>query len=166
MADSPLQLIEACEGGKGVTQNGNKIISSGEIAQPPKYVWPGSSQWRKQSNFPKQESPFKWMDEDEEFFYHLFAEREHSTERPTKTNIPAEPITPEQDKTQENQTPFVTPKRLTLHHCPNDHPSQKMSLRTSVKHSQHLKAPRGKCANQNICRTFGNQNWRNSKLNR
>ena len=58
---------------------------------------------------PKQESPFKWMDEDEEFFYDLFAERERSTKRPTKTNIPAEPITPEQDKTQENQTPSVIP---------------------------------------------------------
>ncbi|XP_075258359.1 uncharacterized protein LOC142350397 [Convolutriloba macropyga] len=51
------------------------------------------------SRRPNQESPFKWMDEDEEFFYDLFAEREHSTKRPTKTNIPAEPITPEQDKT-------------------------------------------------------------------
>ena len=63
------------------------------------------------SRRPKQESPFKWMDEDEEFFYDLFAEREHSTKRPTKTNTPAEPITPEQDKTQENQTPFVTPAK-------------------------------------------------------
>ena len=60
----------------------------------------------------KQESPFKWMDEDEEFFYDLFAEREHSTNRPTKTNIPAEPISPEQDKTQENQTPFLTPAKV------------------------------------------------------
>ena len=46
----------------------------------------------------KQESPLNWMDEDEEFFYDLFAEREHSTIRPTKTNRTAEPITPEQDK--------------------------------------------------------------------
>ena len=38
MADSPLQSIEACEGGRRVTQNGNKIISSGEMAQPPKCV--------------------------------------------------------------------------------------------------------------------------------
>ena len=38
MTDSPLQSIEACEGGIRVTQNGNKIISSGEMAQPPKYV--------------------------------------------------------------------------------------------------------------------------------
>ena len=60
------------------------------------------------SRRPKQESPFKRMDEDKEFFYDLFAEREHSTKRPTKTNIPTEPITPEQEKTQENQTPFVT----------------------------------------------------------
>ena len=60
---------------------------------------------------PKQESPFKWMDKDEEFFYDLFAEREHSTKRPTKTNIPAEPITPEQEKTQEKQTPFITPAK-------------------------------------------------------
>ena len=51
------------------------------------------------------------MDEDEEIFYDLFAEREHSTKRSTKTNIPAEPITPEQDKTQENQNPFVTPAK-------------------------------------------------------
>ena len=51
------------------------------------------------------------MDENEEFFYDLFAEREHSTKRTTKTNIPAEPITPEQDKTQENQTHFVTPAK-------------------------------------------------------
>ena len=63
------------------------------------------------SKRPKQGSPFKWMDEDEEFFYDLFAEREHSTKRPTKTKKPAEPITPEQDKTQENQTPFVTPAK-------------------------------------------------------
>ena len=59
----------------------------------------------------KQETPFKRMDEDEEIFYDLFAEREHSTKRPAKTNIPAEPITPEQDKTQENQTAFVTPAK-------------------------------------------------------
>ena len=63
------------------------------------------------SRRPKQVSSFKWMDEDEEFFYDLFAERENSTKRATKTNIPAEPITPEQDKTQENQTPFVTPAK-------------------------------------------------------
>ena len=63
------------------------------------------------SRRPKQESPFKWTDEDEGFFYDLFAEREHSTKRPTKTKIPAEPITPELDKTQENQTPFVTRAR-------------------------------------------------------
>ena len=63
------------------------------------------------SRGPKQGSPFKWMDEDEEFFNDLFAEREHSTRRPTKTNILAETITPEQDKTQENQTPFVTPAK-------------------------------------------------------
>ena len=50
------------------------------------------------SRRPKQERPFKGMDEDEEFFYDLFAEHEHSTKRPTKTNIPAEPITPEQKK--------------------------------------------------------------------
>ena len=42
------------------------------------------------------------MDEDEDFFYDLFAEREHSTKRPTKTNIGAEPNTPEQATTQEN----------------------------------------------------------------
>ena len=60
------------------------------------------------SKRPKQESPFKWMDEDD-FFYDLFAKREQSTKRLTKTNIRAEPNTPEQDKTQENQTPFVTP---------------------------------------------------------
>ena len=60
------------------------------------------------SRRPKQGSPFKWMDGYEEFFYDLFAEREHSTKRSTKTNIPAEPVTPEQEKTQENQTPFVT----------------------------------------------------------
>ena len=59
------------------------------------------------SRRPKQGSSFKWMDEDEEFLYDLFAEREHSTKKPPKTNIPAEPITPEQDKTQEKQTPFV-----------------------------------------------------------
>ena len=63
------------------------------------------------SKRPKQESPFKWMDEDEEVFYDLFAEREHSTKRPTKTNIRAEPNTPEQDKTQENPTPFVIPAK-------------------------------------------------------
>ena len=63
------------------------------------------------SRRPKQGSPLKWMDEDEEYFYDLFAEREYSTKRPTKTNIPAEPITPEQDKTQENQTLFVTPAK-------------------------------------------------------
>ena len=51
------------------------------------------------------------MDEDEELFYDLFAEREHSTKRPTKTNIPTEPMTPEQDKKQENQTPFVNPAK-------------------------------------------------------
>ena len=38
MADSPLQSIEACEGGIRTTRNGNKIISSGEMAQPPKYA--------------------------------------------------------------------------------------------------------------------------------
>ena len=37
MADSPLQSIEACEGGRRVTQNGNEIITSGEMAQPPEY---------------------------------------------------------------------------------------------------------------------------------
>ena len=37
MADSPLQSIEACEGGRRVTQNGNEIITSGELAQPPEY---------------------------------------------------------------------------------------------------------------------------------
>ena len=63
------------------------------------------------SKRPKQESPFKWMDEDEDFFYDLFAEREHSTKRPTKTNIGAEPNTPEQATTQENQSPFVTPAK-------------------------------------------------------
>ena len=65
------------------------------------------------SRRPKQESTFKWMDEDEGWtrIYNLFAEREHSTKRPTKTNIPAEPITAEQDKTQENQTLFVTPAK-------------------------------------------------------
>ena len=31
------------------------------------------------SKRPKKESPFEWMDENEEFFYDLFAEREHST---------------------------------------------------------------------------------------
>ena len=51
------------------------------------------------------------MDEDNELFYDLFAEREHSTKRPTKSNIPAEPIIPEQDKTQENQTCFVNPAK-------------------------------------------------------
>ena len=51
------------------------------------------------------------MDEDEELFSDLFAEREHSTKRPTKTNIPAEPITREQDKTQEKHTPFETPAK-------------------------------------------------------
>ena len=51
------------------------------------------------------------MDADEEFFYDHFAEREHSTKRPTKTSIPAEPITPEQDKRQEKQTPIVTPAK-------------------------------------------------------
>ena len=66
------------------------------------------------------------MDEDEEFFYDLFAEREHSTKRPTKTNIPAEQITPEQDKTQENQTLFVTPAiDIDSTSLPNDHTSQK-----------------------------------------
>ena len=63
------------------------------------------------SKRPKQESPFKWMDEDEDFFYDLFAEREHSTKRPTKTNIGAEPNTPEHATTQENQSPFVTPAK-------------------------------------------------------
>ena len=63
------------------------------------------------SKRPKQESPFKWMDEDKDFFYDLFAEREHSTKRPTKTNIGAEPNTPEQATNQENQTPFVTPAK-------------------------------------------------------
>ena len=36
------------------------------------------------SRRPKQESLFKWMDEDEEFFYDLFAERELSTKGPLR----------------------------------------------------------------------------------
>ena len=120
------------------------------------------------SKRPKQESPFKWMDEDDDFFYDLFAEREHSTKRPTKTNIGAEPNTPEQATTQENQSPFVTPaKEIESTPLPQRPHKPKNVLRDlSEIQSTPASAKREMCKPKNICRTFGNQNWRNSKLHR
>ena len=107
MADSPLQSIEACEGGRRVTQNGNKIISSGVTLKKTTKLSP---QKLHQDN-PNKRVPSNGWTRMKNCFYDLFAEREHSTKKPTKTNIPAEPITPEQDKTQENKTPCVTPAK-------------------------------------------------------
>ena len=117
------------------------------------------------SRQPKQQSPFKWMGEDEKFFYNLFAERENSTKRPTKTNIPAEPITPEQDKTQENQTPFVTAAK-EIDSTPTTTQAIKRLEGPQWNTVNTCKRQEGNVQTKNICRTFGNQNWQNSKLHR
>ena len=115
---------------------------------------------------PKQENPVKWMDEDEEFFYDLFAEREHSTKKPTKTNIPAEPITPEQEKTQEKQTPFVTPAKDIDSRPLSQRPHKPKIVEPQWNTVNTCKRQEGKVQTKNLCRTFGNQNWRNSELHR
>ena len=66
----------------------------------------------------KQHSRYKWMDEDKNFFYDLFAERTNTTKTLTKKIIPTEPSGEEQEATElsqhvlkEIQTPFVTPTK-------------------------------------------------------
>ena len=49
------------------------------------------------SRQPKLKSPFKWMDEDEEFFYDFFAERERSTKGPLR-------LTDQQNRSLRNKT--------------------------------------------------------------
>ena len=109
------------------------------------------------SRRPKQESPFKWINEDGEFFYDLFAEREHSTKRPTKTKIPAEPITPEQDKTQENKTPFVTPaKEIDSTPLPQRPHKPKIVLRDlSETQSTSISAKREMCKPKTFAELLG-----------
>ena len=66
----------------------------------------------------RQHSPYKWMDEDEDFFYDLIAERTKATKTLNKKIIPTEPSSEEQEAPEmyqhmlkEIQTPSVTPTK-------------------------------------------------------
>ena len=108
MADSPLQSIEACEGGRRVTQKGNKITSLGEMAQPPKRQSPS------EPDAFCNPSQGDWL----------------YTTAPTTTQA---------------KKYLEGPQWNTVNNC---------------------KRQEGNVQTKNICRTFGNQNWRNSKLHR
>ena len=91
------------------------------------------------------------------FFYDLFAEREHSTKRTIKTNISLELITPEKDKTQKNQNPFViAAKEIDSTPLPQRPHKPKNVLRDlSETHSTAASAKREMCKPKTFAEGLG-----------
>ena len=118
----------------------------------------------------KQHSPYKWMDEDKNFFYDLFAERTNTTKTLTKKIIPTEPSGEEQEATElsqhvlkEIQTPFVTPtKELSSTPLPQRPHKPKVVMRDlNEGKKKHRLARRDKCETKNFCGTsrIKNRRW-------
>ena len=57
----------------------------------------------------KQQSPYNWMDEDEDFFYGLFAERTNTTKTLTNIIIPTKPSSEEQEEPEMYSKKFRHP---------------------------------------------------------
>ena len=82
----------------------------------------------------RQHSPNNWMDEGEDFFYDLFAERTNTTKKSQQKIIPSSeeqgPPEMSQHVLKEIQTPFVTPtKELSSTPLPQQPRKPKVAMR-------------------------------------